>query len=62
MAEKGRAAMGAKHPNTKLTAAQVAEIRARRANGEKVAALAAEYGMSQSRISAIGRGHGWAHR
>lgn len=59
MVERGRMPLGEAHKSAKLTAAQVIEIRARRARGEKVVTLAAEYGMSQSRISAIGKGKGW---
>ena len=41
--------------NRKLTEAQVAEIRQRRAFGEKLTALSAAFGVSQSTISAIAR-------
>lgn len=61
MTAKGRSARGERNSRAKLTEAQVLVIRARRANGEKLAKLAAEYGMSQSRISAIGKGKGWRH-
>lgn len=45
----------------KLTAASVREIRQRYAAGELQAGLAAEYGVVQSRISAIVRRASWRH-
>lgn len=44
----------------KLTAAQVAEIRSRRASGEKLAPIAADYGVSFQAVSKIARGDLWA--
>lgn len=43
----------------KVTADQVGELRRRRANGETLAVLAADYGLSLSQTSSIGTGHDW---
>lgn len=52
---------GSKHPKTALTETQVALIRERRANGERIKDLAAEFGSSQTAVSAICRGVNWKH-
>lgn len=44
---------GEQHPQARLTDAQVAEVRARRAAGATTVALAAEYGVGQKNISDI---------
>ena len=50
---------GEKHGRSKLTAAQVVEIRAKYANGATQSDLAKEFGVSQQTISVIVRGHNW---
>lgn len=55
MVERGRVARGAQKPNSKLTPADVAEMRRRRQNGETQAALASEFGVTQSRVSVLTR-------
>ena len=47
---------GEKHPSSKITDIQTEEIRARRRVGERVASLAAEYGISTSLIYMIMKG------
>lgn len=47
---------GTRNAMAKLTSAQVAEIRARRAAGEKLLPLAVEYGVQFQHISRIVRG------
>lgn len=60
-AERGGDPAGSRNGNSKLTEAQVAEIRKRAAAGELHRALAAEYGVSRSNVTRIvGRG-GWKH-
>ena len=56
---KGRQLRGEAHPSSKLTAAQVADIRA--AKGETQNSLAARFGVSQSLICMIRQGAVWAH-
>jgi len=51
---------GEAHPQAKLTAEQVATIRARCAAGEAQRAVAREFRISQPRVCQIVRGHGWA--
>lgn len=51
-----RKTRGSKHKLSKLTIGQVERIRARRAAGELLSALASEYGVSESLISNIARG------
>lgn len=50
---------GEKHPQAKLTAERVGEIRQRLRNSEQGKALAAEYGVSASQISRIRKGLVW---
>lgn len=52
---------GEAHVNAKLTEAQVIEIRARRAAGEKAKDLGREFGVSGTTISAIHRRRKWRH-
>lgn len=61
MIERGRKPIGEQSSNAKLTAVEVIEIRARRTKGEKLAVLAAAYGMSHAQISAISRRKSWKH-
>ncbi|WFC66447.1 hypothetical protein EUC41_09045 [Achromobacter denitrificans] len=64
MARKGRAVGmrlgGEHHPMAKLTTAQVNEIRARRAAGEKLKDLARSFGVSESNISVVTNCRSWA--
>lgn len=55
-----RTARGERHGMARLTEEKVKEIRARRANGEKQNALAAEFGVGTSTISRVVRGAHWA--
>lgn len=61
MARKGRSAdnRGEKNPNAKLTAEQVAEIRRRRAAGERQKVLVADYGVTREMITLITTGKAW---
>lgn len=52
---------GAQHANSKLSAAEVSEIRIRRAKGELLANLAAEFGVSSALISSIAKRKTWRH-
>lgn len=63
MAAKGRASRtgapkpkGGASPGAKLTDAQITELRARRASGETVTALASAYGVHYSYVSRVARG------
>lgn len=47
---------GEAHCRSKLTDAQVTDIRERRASGEKLAGLAAEFGVAETTISQLARG------
>ena len=64
MARKGRAVGmrqgGEHHPMAKLTIAQVNEIRARRAAGEKLKDLARSFGVSESNVSVVANCRSWA--
>lgn len=66
MHDRGRASGGRLHrpgeagPNAKLTAAQVAALRQRRADGATVRVVAAEFGISISQVSRICTGKRWA--
>lgn len=57
--KKGRTPAGEKHWMSKLTSQQVAEIRAKLADGRTQKSVAQEYGMSQSHISDIHRRKLW---
>ena len=56
----GTAQRGAMHPRARLTPEDVQAIRRRRAAGEWLQVLAAEYGVSETHISEIARGIRWA--
>ena len=60
-AQKGRTARGERNGVAKLTAAAVAAIKARRANGEKQQAIAEAYGINRSLVSMIEHGKRWGH-
>ena len=57
----GRSTAGIRHPLAKLTDEKVVIIRARRANGERATALAAEFGVSEKLIRDVTNGVGWRH-
>lgn len=59
--DRRTAAVGEKASKTKLTAEQVIEIRARHANGERMATLGREYGIAGWNISMIVQGRVWKH-
>lgn len=50
---------GERHPRSKVTAAQVLEIRRRRAIGEASKSLAAEFGLSHRTVNGIVSGEAW---
>lgn len=59
---KRRFAFGVRHPGSKLSVADVRDIRSRYRKGEVYQhELAKEHGVSQARISIIVRGEGWRH-
>lgn len=58
-AERDRSAFGARNGMTKMTDAQVAEIRAARAAGVMGITLAKQYGISKAQVSRIGLGRNW---
>lgn len=51
---------GEAHPRAKLTAEDVAKIRRRLGEGERVTSLASEYGVHQTTVSNIKSGKRWA--
>ena len=55
----GTMARGERHGRAKLTEASVREIRVRHAAGEKVMALAREYGVAHATIGRVISGTGW---
>jgi hypothetical protein len=57
---KGRLASGERHGRHKLGAEAVPSIRARWAAGERLADIAADFGISRSQVSRIGLGRKWA--
>ena len=57
----GNTARGSRNGYAKLTEATVREIRRRRAQGEKLRALASEYGISEPAVSAVSTGRNWGH-
>lgn len=59
--EHGRTPMGTKHYASKLTDEDVLTIRARRAVGESVTSLAAEYGVARNAIRCIIIRQTWKH-
>lgn len=58
---KGRIRRGEGIPWAKLTEADVREIRRRKEAGETQTAIAKAFGVRQSSVSDIVRGHTWAH-
>lgn len=52
---------GDRCPSAKLTEAKVKEIRRRRSDGESLASLAREYGVSETGLSSAATGRTWAH-
>ena len=48
-------------PRRRLTGAQVIEIRARRDAGDRLAVLAADFGVTPSNVSQIVRRRTWKH-
>lgn len=61
MTSKGRQSCGEAHPDSVLTASQVAEIRQRSAQDEPQILLAKEFGVSKATISSIVNHHRWKH-
>lgn len=61
MVRKGRSVRGTRVTGSRLTEMAVRDIRARLKNGEYQRDIAALYGVSQSNISAIARGHTWSY-
>jgi hypothetical protein len=59
MAKKGRSASGSRHAMSKLTEAQVKDIKSRPRNHGHLAALSEEFGVSASTISLIMLGKTW---
>jgi hypothetical protein len=63
MARKGRSTkgrfVGELHPGAKLTTDDVHEIRRRVAAGEVYRTIAADFGVTESTISVVGRGLSW---
>lgn len=57
---KGRTRRGERHWNVKLSAADVREIRRRRAQGERIDALAEFFGVAKSSISRVANNKQWA--
>lgn len=58
---RSRQARGVALPQAKLTEAQVVQIRARLAGGEKAPAIAAAFGVTRSAVTAINIGRTWKH-
>lgn len=58
--EVGRDQRGEKNAMAKLTADQVSLIRQRRQNGERLASIAEDFGVSYQAISKVARGDRWA--
>jgi len=57
----GQDARGERNYHAKLTRADVTEIRRRKAAGELLSVLAAEFGVSFQHISLVARGRRWQH-
>lgn len=55
----GMLRFGEHHPNSKLTAAAVSEIRAARSRGATLSRLSAAYGVSEATVSRIARNEAW---
>lgn len=58
---KGGGSIGEAHGNAKLTNAKVAEIRARRATGERVQVLASAFSVSPALVSHVCNRRVWKH-
>jgi hypothetical protein len=56
-ARTGLSAQGERHGNAKLTNAQAAELRARRATGESLTTICRDFGISKPTASMIANGH-----
>jgi hypothetical protein len=56
-----RVLRGEQHPNAKLTAQQVSEMRKLRASGTLLKDLAAQFGIKEAQVSAIVRRKVWRH-
>jgi hypothetical protein len=66
MRDRGRAhfnrfEVGDRHPNAKLNALRVVEIRRRRSEGQSLAKIAAAFGMNPSTVHDIVRRRTWTH-
>ena len=61
MIAKGRALIGVRNPNAKLTEDDVIEMRALRIEGWKLADLAARYGIDFASVGNICRRKSWTH-
>ena len=59
MVARDRVRAGERHPASRLTEAQVVEMRIRRANGAMQKRLAADYGISEAYVSEIVLGRRW---
>lgn len=59
MVSMGRSLRGERCPRAKLTAAQVAEIRALRAGGKRLREIAVRFGVTSTTVSHIARGKTW---
>lgn len=59
--DHGTAPIGSAHGGAILTEADIPTIRARLAKGERARTIAAEYGLSPSAVTRIGRGETWQH-
>lgn len=60
-AQKGRMAHGSRHHNSKLTEADVLDIRAALASGASQSAVGRRFGVTQCTVSAIARKVWWKH-
>jgi hypothetical protein len=61
MVRRGRSMKGERHPNRKLSATDIRNIRERLADGETGSRLAEIYGVQGSQISRIKNGQQWGH-
>lgn len=59
MVEKGRQAAGRRNAGARLTPEQVADIRRRRASGERNDDIAARYGVHRHTVTNITKDHSW---
>jgi hypothetical protein len=58
---KGRQARGERQGHARLTEAQVLQIRARRAAGEELKTIAADYSVTRAAISLVALRRNWKH-